>query len=463
MEGALALALLSVLLLGLYHRSVTRVVAEVYAPLRDGLGSTATALGSARGRISQSLRAKLEAVGLTREAWSPAHIAGAILNTLLFAVYIVCDYVTLMMTLEALGLTDRHKIPFEEHLGILLGLAVIIPAVHSVWIIMEMLDRTDLVPARRLSGTTRGIFATLSAIMLALALTILVSGGLFRGSAVSDSDVAAPSTSPSLYATPTSAAGASAALETLQAQERELPEDAISAWERRSKMVLMVGMPVMLLLGSIVAFAFGPAYLLLLLPFGFWIGAIVATAIAQASVLGLRWLLLIVLGVLLMILAGLSRIGITISRPFVNGCRALHRRAESERRGRPSIWLSLLSALTAWALDVETPEDGIGARDTIDPPTQVQGGAPSPPLGETRVQDARHRPERSSVNPELDVAAAATPVRATAPVGPADGRHRKEDDVVDLQGEILPHNGWNPFPPRAKTDEVFELDPAGAR
>jgi hypothetical protein len=457
-SSALLVILVSIVLLGLYHRSVARVVAEVYAPVRDGLGTAAAGLGSARGRVSQSLRDKLAAVGLSGAAWSPAHIAGATINTLLFTVYLACDYVTLMLTVEALlELPGESKVPFQEHLGILIGVAVILPAVHSVWILMEMLDRSDLVAARRLSGRTRGAFAALSIVILILALSIQVFGGIFRGTAVSDPGVDTAPPPSSLYAAPASEGGASAALDEIRRQEEELSGEQVSTWERSSKLLLMVGMPVMLLLGSIVAFAFGPHYLMFLLPFGVWLAVATALALAQMGVLGLRWLLLVLLGVLLMLLAGVSRIGITVTRPLVDGCRELHRWALSERARRRSIWLSLLSALSAWAMDVETPEDGVGGRGTIDPPAQVT----SPPSVEGRLEDGPERPEPLSGAPGPRVIEPEVPAATREP---AAGASPEEGlDVVDLHDEIVPQNGWDPFPPVEKPDEGFAPAPAGGR
>ena len=353
---------IAALVLGLFHRSASNVLTEVFAPVRDGLANAVTAIDRTSGRLGA--RAEIELRGLGLRRFTGAHLAGAILFTAIFAAVAPLEYVQFTMMASALGLGEAAIPKPLEWLDptLLTGASALLVAVASGLVVRELLSRKGrLLPIERMTRAERWLSGELAVACLCGVSWVVYTGGPFRAEALlSVTPAVAETSGDTLLSESLSFAGDGAATATTQPVPAALSHaDEPSPVERRAALATLTILPLCLAVVALESFHFGPELVVATAPAGvlkagqgslFAIARLLQTA---------RWLVLLLWGVLISAQEWLARIGITFLRGAI--ARARDRVARASRPGvRDRRRARAVRAGSAWSLDVELPDAPVG-------------------------------------------------------------------------------------------------------
>lgn len=452
------LALVCVVL-GLFQGSIRRSLTGACVECRRWLDRGRERLEAMQRSLGMATSQALERLGLDGEDWNPSFVVGGIACTAVAAVLVACDAFVMELSLQALGLVKSSS-PLPVGLQSVFLVSTILPAVYAAWFARELRGHSGLVPAHRYSAGWRVTYLVMAGSVVLLVLAVVVTLGLFRAEAV----LSAPAV------TGAAPSGGADCLGLVSTDGTTLDPTAIIAglapgpWERRATTVAMVAIPVELLLATVLAVEAGPALLLELLPAGAFFalrGPVwLADRLLGFSAASLEWFY----GAGIECLEVTQRVGIVLSRPIVTVGRLIHQEAEASLtriralagegpairsgpdrrilRGLRWVVAGTAVAATAWALDVELPEEGIGDRERLDEP-DIATAAGGERMQTQAIDEAATVPSKPSGDGH---------VASRNGGNPLDGRLE-----LDFQPRGS-HRGWNPFsvndrtPPEEKED-----------
>lgn len=356
-----AFALIAVLL-GLFHRSVMQVVTESLAPLRRGIDALAAAASRTRDRISSAMTSTLMSLELGGENWKPSYLVGPLVITGFLAIFALCEYEMIVLTLAALG--EWWKVPSTMlDMTSLLAFALITNAFFSLWMVGELRGRAFLVPAHQLGAAERLLLTRLSATAAVLSFALIPALAGFRADSMLADAAGGQATSSSLASIDPLDSSAGDPMALLSPVDGPAPRE-VRPMEAGATVALMVGAPVALSLSGAVAFDAGFLQLVKLIPLGVLAVIRILLTLASTVVACLGAALSLLYGPLIALLAWVQKIGITLARPAVSLVRLTCDSARSPN-GLNSLWVE---ALTSWAYDLEVPTDPVGNRYGIDGP-----------------------------------------------------------------------------------------------
>lgn len=384
---ALAVAVIA----GLWHRSWTTVLSElVVTPSR--------VLNTARERVGGAMAARQATLGYQRDAFdarSPetrtSLLAGALVATAFFGVFAFAELRVLAETLEAMFGVPVFALPGT--FGVTTLLSIVGPAVFAGWLAKEI-ARPSLLHTTNWSDTERRTAGIGIKLILALSILATVLLGALRTERVQfEPGYAAerlPGDAPAVVGAPLPGERQLATDSDAPGDSIEPPQPvAIRLIEIAAFTAALVAVPLALLIALGLSWSVGPVVLLGLVRPGLIVLLILTIVLLVLATVNAAWT--VCSGVALTLLRTTQRIGVTICRPLVTLAREVHS-GQARCRERGQGFSALLYALTAPALDVEIPDDGIGNRLAIDREsvaTEAAGSGPQPSGGaQAGQQDA---------------------------------------------------------------------------
>jgi hypothetical protein len=425
------IALVVLLVLTVLQRSSRQVLAEAFAHARDTFQAARDWVDAARQRSVAEIRTSVSRLGIGGENWRHAFIAGAIVITAFFFVFLFCEWHVVAETLGGLGL-HAHLPVFSVQLGVLLGLSLVLPLVFGAWMMEEHWGTSRLVATAPMTRAERNTGGASGLVVVLLSFATIIALGLFRAESLTQAPVV--TTTGGLYAAgPEAPSTWLAMLEPTVAGNQPALEE-LGLWERRAMYFSMVALPISLALSAALAWKTGATLLVGLLPaaclailalLAWFIGLLLGLVLAA-----LNW----TYAVLVTLVQWAQRLGVIVFRALIEAFRWLGEWG-SDRDTAGGV---LARVAAAWVADTEVPPEGIGdrptlennddtkqARDRDDPADDgPDGRAVPPPPG------PEHEPERFFQN------------------GEAEGPTSAETIELAWAPETTPSRGWNPFPPR---------------
>jgi len=172
--------ILFVIICGLFHRSLRRILTELFAPARDQLDVMSTWTQARIVGVRNWINTYFQGEETDKPNLRVSYLIGAVVFTVLMVVFILADFFVTLLTVQGLmGNSKEMHLPVS--LDFMVGASLICSAIFWGLVLFDLVKTTRIAPWERMSKLTRHIYLVASILFLFLAASLASLLGVYRG------------------------------------------------------------------------------------------------------------------------------------------------------------------------------------------------------------------------------------------------------------------------------------------